>query len=311
MHREKRENAFGRYHPAVNMLYFLLVMVYSVLYLHPVCLAISLVCAFIYSVRLNGGRALRFNLLCLLPMLVVCALMNPMFNHEGATILFYLPNDNPVTAESIWYGLASATMLVTAICWFSCYNAVMTTDKFIYLFGRAIPGLSLVLSMALRQIPRFKAQARIVASAQRGVGRDISTGNWLQRARQGARIFSMVVTWALENGVETADSMRSRGYGLRGRTAYALFPWTHRDTRALATILLCGVYVLVGQITGGLYYRYFPTFRWGQFDGYSVSVFVAFGVLCAVPLLVEALDAAAWKRSMQRNFPEPAGPEES
>ena len=76
----------------------------------------------------------------------------------------------------------------------------MTSDKFIYLFGRVIPGLSLVLSMALRQIPRFKAQARVVAAAQRGLGRDLSTGSLLQRARQGARIFSMVLTWALENG---------------------------------------------------------------------------------------------------------------
>ena len=306
MDREKRENAFGRYHPAVNCMYFILVMVYSVLYLHPVCLAISLACAFAYSVRLNGVRALRFNLLCLLPMLLVCALMNPLFNHEGATILFYLPNDNPVTAESIWYGVAAATMLVAAVCWFSCYHAVMTSDKFIYLFGRVIPGLSLVLSMALRQIPRFKAQARVVAAAQRGLGRDLSTGSLLQRARQGARIFSMVLTWALENGVETADSMRSRGYGLRGRTSFALFTWTRRDTLALGAILFCGGYVLVGQLSGGLYYRYFPTFRWGMFDLYSVSVLLAFLVLCAVPLLAEVLDAVAWKRSLARSFPDSA-----
>ena len=122
MSSRSRETPFGRYHPAVSFLYFLLVMLYSVLLLHPICLGISFLSAFAYSLRLNGRKAWRFNLLFLLPMLLVCALMNPAFNHEGATILFYLPNDNPVTAESIYYGLASATMLATAVCWFSCFN---------------------------------------------------------------------------------------------------------------------------------------------------------------------------------------------
>jgi hypothetical protein len=49
--------------------------------------------------------------------------------------------------ESIVYGLAAAFMFVTVIIWFSCFNAVMTSDKFIYLFGKVIPALSLILAM--------------------------------------------------------------------------------------------------------------------------------------------------------------------
>ena len=89
----------------------------------------------------------------------------------------------------------------------------MTSDKFVYLFGRVIPALSLVLSMTLRFVPKFKAQVKIVSSAQRCVGRDVSNGGVLQRARNGLTILSILVTWALENAIETADSMRSRGYG--------------------------------------------------------------------------------------------------
>jgi energy-coupling factor transport system permease protein len=46
-------------------------------------------------------------------------------------------------------------MLAAVISWFSCYNAVMTSDKFVYLFGRVIPALSLILSMTLRFVPKF------------------------------------------------------------------------------------------------------------------------------------------------------------
>ncbi len=72
-------------------------------------------------------------------------------------MLFYLKT-GPVTLEAIVYGLVLASMLFISILWFSCYNKVMTTDKFVYLFGRVIPALSLVLSMVFRFVPRFGQQ---------------------------------------------------------------------------------------------------------------------------------------------------------
>ena len=70
--------------------------------------------------------------------------------------------------------------------------------------------------MVLRFVPKFKAQFRVVSNAQKCVGRDVSNGKLLERIRHGIRILSIMVTWALENAIETADSMRSRGYGLKG-----------------------------------------------------------------------------------------------
>ncbi|MEG1661605.1 MAG: energy-coupling factor transporter transmembrane component T, partial [Clostridiales bacterium] len=210
MVRKVGSGAFATYHPLVNFVYFAFVLLYAMFFLHPVCLVISLICAFAYSIKLKGAKARRFNFIFLLPMLLVCALINPAFNHEGATILIYLTNGNPLTLESIIYGIVAATMLISMIAWFSCYNMVMTADKFIYLFGRVIPALSLIVSMALRFVPCFTKQAKIIADAQRCIGRDISTGSLFQRGRQAMRIISILITWALENAIETADSMRSR-----------------------------------------------------------------------------------------------------
>jgi energy-coupling factor transporter transmembrane protein EcfT len=91
----------------------------------------------------------------------------------------------------------------------------MTSDKFVYLFGRIIPSMSLLLSMTLRFVPRFIAQIKVVSNAQKCVGRDASNGGVVQRVRNAITILSIMVTWALENAIETADSMKSRGYGLR------------------------------------------------------------------------------------------------
>ena len=176
-------NAFQSYHPLVNFTYFTAVILYAIFLMHPVCLGISLICALLYAIILKGKKAAVFQVACLLPLLLFSALVNVAFNHEGRTILAYLPSGNPLTLESLAYGLAAAAMIVTVISWFSCYNAVMTSDKFIYLFGRVMPSLSLVLSMALRFVPRFQAQARVIASAQKGVGRDLQKGSVIQRAK--------------------------------------------------------------------------------------------------------------------------------
>ena len=64
-----------------------------------------------------------------------------------------------------------------------------------------------------------------------------------QRVRSALRVFSIVVTWSLESGIITADSMRCRGYGLPGRTAFSIYRFDDRDRAALRWLLFCGGYV--------------------------------------------------------------------
>lgn len=288
-------NAFAGYHPAVNFIYFVLVLLCTMFFMHPVCLAISLVCSIAYSVKLNGKKAVKFNLKYMLPLLLVSALLNPAFNHEGVTILTYLPSGNPLTLESVAYGIAAACMLVSVISWFSCYNAVMTSDKFIYLFGRVIPSLSLIFSMVLRFVPKFKEQMKVVSNAQKCVGRDVSNGSVVQRVKHGLTILSILTTWALENAIETADSMKSRGYGRPGRTAFSIFTFDARDKKALLAIGAAGVYTVIGAVMGGMHYRFFPSMKGLPPTPYSVSVFAAYFVLCTIPLIMEFWEDRVWK----------------
>lgn len=288
-------SAFEGYHPIVNFVYFTFVFIYSMIFMHPLCLAISLVCGFSYSVTLRGKEAIRFNLLYLLPMMIIAALINPAFNHEGVTILTYLDSGNPLTLESITFGIAAAVMLASVVCWFSCYNVIMTSDKFIYLFGRVIPALSLVLSMVLRFVPRFKAQLKIISNGQKCIGRDISKGNIINRAKYGIKICSIMITWALENAIETADSMKTRGYGLNGRTAFSIYYFDRRDKKALIIIGGTGLYVLVGSLLGRVYFRYFPSMKSVDITPYSISVFTAYLILCISPIVIESWENRRWK----------------
>lgn len=289
-------DAFSSLHPAVGYLFFGFVSVFTVAFLHPVTLVVSFVCATAYAVYLRGRKAVLFSLGFLLPVMLIAAVINPAFNHRGMTILFYLPDGNPFTLESVLYGGAAALMIGAVIQWFYCYSATMSSDKFLWLFGRIIPVLSLVISMSLRLLPRYTAQAKRVAAAQRGMGVDVASGPLLARVRSGLLILSVLTTWALENGVDTADAMSSRGYGLRGRTAYSDYRLEGRD---LAMLALLGTALLVVLVIAwgvrGATIAYFPVFEMDVGSPTAIVLYVGWTVTCASPLALGLREDALWR----------------
>jgi energy-coupling factor transport system permease protein len=290
------KDAFAGFHPFVNLLFFMAVIGFAMFFMHPVSLVISLFCSLAYSIYIKGSKAVRFSLVFMLPLLLITAALNPLFSHQGATILAFFPNGNPLTLESILFGFAAATMLVTVITWFSCFNVVMTSDKFVFLFGKFIPALSLILSMALRIVPRFMAQIKVISASQRCIGRDISNGNLLRKIKHGIKIISIMITWVLENAIETADSMKGRGYGLPGRTAFSIFKFSNRDSFALGYILFCVISVLLGYVMGAYHFRFFPTVR-GQWSGVETYfVFITYFALGAFPMVVNIRESLVWRK---------------
>lgn len=291
----KRQNdCFSTYHPLINFFYFAIVLAVTMFMLQPYFLIISIVAAIAYSIYLNGSGAVKFNLIGMIPLFLFMAVGNPLFNHAGVTILLYI-NGNPLTLEAIIYGIAAAIMFIAIINWFSCYNAVMTSDKFIYLFGKVIPRLSLILAMVLRFVPKYKAQIKKISMAQRCIGQDITNGNLMQKIRNGIKILSIMVTWALADGIETADSMQSRGYGLPGRTSFAIFRFDRRDRLLLIAIALFALVILIAIGVGGIFVVYYPAIKMNENTVFAVTAYVIYGCLCFLPLFMDLLEDAKWR----------------
>lgn len=284
-------------HPAVSFLYFTLVLVFSMFWMHPVCLAISLAGAVCYVLTLRGPGGLGAQLVWLLPVALLAALLNPLFNHQGVTTLAWLPDGNPLTLESVAYGSAAAVMLAAVLLWFVCFHGVMTSDRLICLFGRVIPALSLVLTMSLRSIPRFKRQFRLVREAQLCLGQQSADAGLARRLALAASALGAVLTWSLENAVDTADSMVSRGYGLPGRTSFSLYRFTRRDGWTVAWLCSCGLFLCLGWALGGLEWRYFPAIKGTAFTPLGVSLFAAYLALCLTPVALNIHQSLLWRRS--------------
>lgn len=308
----RRADAFSQCHPLLNFFYFLVVMGVAMFARHPVLLAISFIGAFSYGAWLNGvRRAVMQNVAIALPGILVVALTNPLFNHYGVTTLFYMESSgNAVTLEALVYGLVLGCVMFLIMGWFSCYNAIMTSDKFLYLFGRILPALSLALSMALRLVPRLVSQAGAIRDAQRGIGMD-GGGGLLKKIRAGARRLSILVTWAIEGAIETADSMRARGYGLPGRTAFSIYRVTGRDTALGIWMLSLFAVILCGCFRGAAFASYNPRIIIAGFSVFgreapagcppalAALTFAAYGAFCLTPLFLGIAQEASMRKSLR------------
>lgn len=290
--------AFERLHPVLLFVYFMAVIFITMFTTHPILLSISFVCSIWFCGMLIGAKKLLVRLAYTVPVILIIAITNPIFSHNGETELFFF-NGNAVTLEAILYGLDIAVMIVSVFYWFQCYHEVMTSDKFIYLFGRIIPKLALLLSMTLNFIPKFKRHYREIDDSQKALGIYFS-GRYTDKIRSKIRVLSILVTWSLENSVDTADSMRARGYGLKGRTSYSVFTWTSRDTVMAVAIfgLTAAVCFLMSQ--GYSEYWFYPTFKKLNWSPLSLVLYISLFVLMILSVCTEIRENVQWRYLQSR-----------
>ena len=146
--------------------------------------------------------------------------------------------------------------------------------------------------MALRLVPRCRGRLRQISLAQRQLGR--RGGTAIERARLGVRQLSVLIQWTLEGGAAAADSMAARGYGLPGRTAYTNYRLDGRDRDILLFLACAGGYLLAMALHGALDWRWYPTLAWAGLDAWSLSAFLTWGALCALPLYLNWREDALW-----------------
>ena len=286
-----RRDAFAGFHPAVNLGFFAVAIGLSMFLMHPVFLTISLLCSGAYLWYLQGARGFWRQVGFLLPVLVFTAALNPLFNHEGVTVLFALPNGNPVTWEAICFGLASAVLMAASILWFSCCNVIITTEKIIFLFGRIIPSLSLLISMTLRFVPRFKSYLLTTMQVQKAMQ---APRGKLETLQQALTAFSATVSWAMEQSIVTADSMKSRGYGAAGRTAYAIYRFEHRDGVALVILASLTFGTVFPWMSGVVEWVFYPAMTGNLLGLGPVVSYLSFAGICLMPLTIDLTEDCKW-----------------
>ena len=277
---------FERCHPAVNFIYFAAVIIGMITFQHPVFLAISFLCAFAYSIKRNGWKALVFDI-ALLPLVAVFALYYSSYTHFGVTVLRQNFIGNNMTLESLVYGFVLGFVAAGVMIWFSCVFSVFTTDKVVYLFGKVSPRLSLFLAILLRMVPRIKKEARRINMAQKGIGQGTNQGNVFQRLCNCIRIFSMLITWIIESLSTASESMRSRGSSLRGRKAFSIYRFDNRDRAYVIALFACLTVTAMGVMLKQTDIIYDPRIIMTPITSMSWLFYAGYAVFCLMPMGLE------------------------
>lgn len=307
-------SGFKGYHPLVNVLFFISIIAFGMLLRHPVYLVISFISSTAYYLKLSGkdGRKTVFRFL--LPMLLFVVIINSFFNHYGVTTLFILPSGNNFTFEALVMGIVSGITVVSVIQWFFCCNEVVTEDKFMHIFGRILPKGALVVSMILRFVPLYRRRYKEISQARKCMGLN-GTDSFICKMKNTFKNIGILVSWSFENAIETADSMKARGYGLKGRTYYSRFQWQSGDTLALILLVLFDALIIFGLVSNSAYCIYNPYVIINQpseigttyiinelhltinpFSFLSIVSLIAFTLLCFLPLTIDLKEDIKWHR---------------
>lgn len=285
-------DGFSKCHPLTNFLFFLGAIGFAVVIQHPAYIALSVLCGGIYYLLLKGAKG-RSMILGMIPMFLALSAINPLFNQYGQRVLFTVFG-RVYTLEALYYGMAIAGIFVAMLLWFACYNTVLTSDKFVCLFGSLIPSLSMLLVMVLRLIPNLLRKASQISGARKCVGKgagDQSSAK--EKINDGMNVLSALTDWALEGSIVTADSMRSRGYGSAKRTSFQLYRMTGRDGFLLAAVAVLAVCVIAA---GGMEATFTPELFVAR-PGWGL---LAYGLYLAIPIILDVQEVVRWKIALKR-----------
>lgn len=253
------EDAFAACHPAVNVIFFAGAIVFGMFLSHPFYLGVSVAASALYYLLLTGKKGVRF-LLSMLCFAMLLAFLNPVFQTEGETVLFSYPlpfgigcgqeGTRRFTLEALLYGAVTGGVFFTMLVWFACYSRVVSDDKFLYLFGQAMPAVSLLLSIVFRLAPELKRKAGQIQGFRRCIGRLPGRVSGRKRLLSGAVILSVLTSWALEGAVTMADSMESRGFGSGRRSVFSIYRFGRRDLAVCLLLFFCAGTVVVAAFLG-------------------------------------------------------------
>lgn len=248
--------AFSMSHPAVPALYIVLTLGLTMFSMQPVLIALSLAGGLVYGFATRGAARTLSALRWQLPLILIIALVNPLFSASGSTEVLRI-GMRAVYFESMVYGLCMGGLFVASVLWFEAAASMLEYDKVLALLGNAAPVIALMISMCMRLIPQFLRRGRTVLAVQDAI--DVPGRAPADPVRSRLRASSVLMGWGMEDSLERADAMRSRGWGAATRrTTYARYRLRRSDVAALVGLALFGAAAVAVAWTATTQYSFYP-----------------------------------------------------
>ncbi|MFD1738601.1 energy-coupling factor transporter transmembrane component T [Bacillus salitolerans] len=286
---------FQSIHPVGSFLYYIGAALYLTIFFHPLYLFFSILIIIVINLVHGNRKKLLRTLPFLLLMGLVIFIMNPFLNRRGSHLLFYFYS-YPIMLEGVLYGFMLALSLMGMIMLFFSYQIIIDHKRFLFLFGKLFPQTSLLVLLSLRFIPILRRRLSEIMIVQKRRGIVLGGQKLKGKIQNGLLYIQVLLTWSLEEAIQTADSMAARGYGLKKRSSYDHFQWKKRDTIYVVTLVILLLIPLVGM----LFLSYgkliiYPELSNVEMGPQQYIHLLFFCCYLLLPLLVEGREWIRWK----------------
>ncbi|MGJ7919495.1 energy-coupling factor transporter transmembrane component T [Neobacillus sp. LXY-4] len=286
---------FERFHPLVLFSYYVGVLALLMLLFHPIVLVVGLVIIVIFHFIQDRCRSLRRWFFLMVSTGVIIIILNPLFNQNGSHVLFNIFK-RQFTLEATMFGVTTALSIMGVIAIFVSYNEVMTPNKIFYLFSKLLPQFAVLLMLTLRFIPLMKRRLEEISAVQTSKGLSVRSGSWNSRVKSGLLYVQVLLTYSLEEAIQTADSMKARGYGLGTRSTYDYFRFKKADLTAIIYLVLFMILALYGRFLGYGFLTIYPLIETLKLSVMDTAVFGEFLLFLGFPLFVEIGGMLKWRK---------------
>lgn len=283
---------FEDYNPLALFIYFMSVALLIMFSLHPYINIASFIINILMYLYISKDYKLKSHIYYIF-LFVFFSVLNMFFYHDGVTVLFFL-NDNPMTLEALLYGVNQSLMIFSTIYLFRTFTFIFTSDKLLYVFSHFSNKIALMLSIVLRYVSLFKIQFNKIEKVYLGIQGDDKKG-FTKKLKSYYLILSVMVTWAIENGIVTSDSMQARAYDTGKRTTYYIFKFKKEDYFLIAFSLLSFILILSGKALDAFKYNFYPKIE--IYSNIKTYIFILlFILLNFIGIIIDLLYFEHWNK---------------
>lgn len=287
---------FSSIHPLPSFLYYIGAIILTMTYYHPIFLLSGLLILIAINLIQDRGKKLKSYGRFYIFMALIIVFLNPIISSRGETVLFYV-FDKVITLESFIYGVCTMLSLISIMVLFLSYNMVITDDKFMYLFSGILPKTSFLIMMTMRFIPLLRRRAEEITTVQKLIGGEVKDSSFKEKIVEGMKVLNILVTWSLEESIQTARSMRARGYGTtKARTFYFNYRMDTLDIIVFIVIIASISILLFSWNTNIFDYQIYPKVQNIKFDIKTTLFLILYSLYMGIPIIIEGMDKRKWHK---------------
>jgi len=284
-------------HPAVYIIYYLVLIIFAFLFNNPYYLISLLVCVSVLIILQGISSEFKNLIRFFIPMSLLIIILNPLVSHVGVTKIYIMGNYF-ITLEAVTYGILMSLSLLIILLLFTSYSNAVSYQEMLYIFSKKFPNISMIIIMALRFIPllnfRLSEVNKVFQFDQKHSNNEKKDEGKIDKLKNTAKMLAVVVSWSLEESMLTANSMKARGYGITQRTSYLSFKFRKIDYYFMVIVLVSALVCIAGLLQGQGRIEIYPQLNFSFSENIFNMYYFSFLILLLPLIYLEFKERSVW-----------------